>query len=231
MTLTNSIVVGFEKSFQLEAPTNPLRGDATLSASYSNLAGSGETPGTTLGEAYFSGDHLINQNPGFVGLTDYRLSLESPAVDSGDPASTTDLDLDGNARPLDGNYDGTAITDMGAYELNPPPASCPVDPTVCPDETAPKLSKVKFRFRNGKGGALRFRVSEAATIRIVIRPVPKMGRKPVEITRTTGKARGVAIKLGKRRLKPGRYVLRLVAKDTAGNTSKPVVRRVRVKRG
>jgi hypothetical protein len=68
---------------------------------------------------------------------DYRLLAGSPCVDAGDnnslPADIYDLDgdgnttepipfdLDANSRILDGNNDGYALVDMGAYEAEAPP--------------------------------------------------------------------------------------------------------------
>jgi hypothetical protein len=68
---------------------------------------------------------------------DYHLLPGSPCIDSGNdaalPADTYDLDgdgntaepipfdLDGNARIVDGNNDGNAVVDMGAYEYFVPP--------------------------------------------------------------------------------------------------------------
>jgi hypothetical protein len=49
---------------------------------------------------------------------DLRLTAASPCVDAGDFASVSPgLDRDGNLRYLDGNFDGTLVTDCGAYEL------------------------------------------------------------------------------------------------------------------
>src|SRR5207245_1995768 len=54
---------------------------------------------------------------------DFRLAATSPGIDAGtnptDPLAST-LDLSGQPRIADGNGDGIAIVDMGAYELVPP---------------------------------------------------------------------------------------------------------------
>ena len=51
---------------------------------------------------------------------DLRLGAGSPAVDAGTNSATSlPTDLDGNPRVVDGDGDGTATVDMGAYELQP----------------------------------------------------------------------------------------------------------------
>ncbi|MCB0132419.1 MAG: hypothetical protein KDD78_16270, partial [Caldilineaceae bacterium] len=42
------------------------------------------------------------------------------AIDAGDNAVAPMTDYAGNARPVDGNADGAALVDMGAYEFVPP---------------------------------------------------------------------------------------------------------------
>jgi parallel beta helix pectate lyase-like protein/PKD domain-containing protein len=55
---------------------------------------------------------------------DYHLQMASPAIDTGDNAAPQlpAVDLDGGTRVFDGNADGDARVDMGAYEyFNAPP--------------------------------------------------------------------------------------------------------------
>jgi hypothetical protein len=50
---------------------------------------------------------------------DLRLRFGSPGVDSGtDLSALMPADINGVVRPLDGNGDGTATSDMGAYEFD-----------------------------------------------------------------------------------------------------------------
>jgi len=85
-----------------------------------------------------SGRGNISAEPGFVNAAggDYHLWPGSVCIDAGTndpqdnalaepgrpPVELPPTGLDGNPRPLDGNYDGTAVADMGAYELLPPAA-------------------------------------------------------------------------------------------------------------
>jgi predicted outer membrane repeat protein len=62
-------------------------------------------------------------NDDFWADGDYHLMEGSPCIDAGDPnyiAGPNDVDLDGDARVVDGDRDGNSRTDMGAYEFIPP---------------------------------------------------------------------------------------------------------------
>jgi hypothetical protein len=81
--------------------------------------GSASVSYSDVGEATFAGPGNIRAAPLFVDPShrDYRIRAASPAVDAGTNTGAPRTDLRGIARPNDGDGDGVAITDMGAYEF------------------------------------------------------------------------------------------------------------------
>ncbi len=72
-------------------------------------------------DAYETGDGNISENPRYFDpyRYDYRLRPGSPSIDTGTNDGAPDDDLLGESRPFDGDADGEAVTDMGAYEYRP----------------------------------------------------------------------------------------------------------------
>ncbi len=140
LTFTNSILRGFNHSFD-RAVSGPGTA-ANLTAQYDDLhvtnSGSGSVPGlVTI-------SHNIDTDPQFVDASsgDYHLFARSEAIDAGGPCDTicqAGFDLDGLIPPIDGDGDGTATRDMGAYEYGHrvPAASSSTIPSTTVRSPAP----------------------------------------------------------------------------------------------
>ena len=72
----------------------------------------------SLVQGGWSGDGNLADDPRFVNAAggDFHLRIDSPAIDAGTNFDTASVDRGGRSRPWDGNGDGTAVADMGAYE-------------------------------------------------------------------------------------------------------------------
>ena len=133
--------------------------DSTLSSftlSNSILANNVGLDCHTLGAANSSGGNLVEDgscgipgalsgDPMLGGLTaspaHFPLLPGSPAIDAGDNSLCPATDQRGAARPFDGDGDGTATCDLGAYEIDtvaPPITPTPTSPsTIAPTPTSP----------------------------------------------------------------------------------------------
>ncbi len=77
---------------------------------------------------------------------DYHLQPGSPLIDAGTATEAPTTDLDGEARPVDGDGDGIVEADIGADEYYPPPATATPTSTATSTPTAtPTLTATATR--------------------------------------------------------------------------------------
>lgn len=85
-----------------------------------------ETPQDKDDDIWIDGDYHLKSQAGRWDEAAGRWTrddITSPGIDAGDPNYVTGpdkTDLDGNPRVVDGDSDGNAVVDMGAYEFLPP---------------------------------------------------------------------------------------------------------------
>jgi parallel beta-helix repeat protein len=119
--VTNSILWGdaAEEGCEIALRYSPY--SSSITVSYSDVQGGFSGAFVDSGGVLNWGAGNIEVDPGFAFSDDYHLVAESPCVDGGtnDPeGGLLSEDLDGNARPLDGDGDKYAAADMGIYEFN-----------------------------------------------------------------------------------------------------------------
>ena len=136
----DSIVEGPKKDMVVTAGTGLLGATSTakIIASYTSYSTWHATTQPGGVAQVLSGTGRLDVNPLFAdpAAGDYRLTPGSPVVDKGDPeASGAILDLAGKSRVVDGDGNGTAVRDMGAYELPAPVATPAPSPTTPPTMT------------------------------------------------------------------------------------------------
>ena len=77
------------------------------------------------GELEVKGTNYIEADPLFVSAAckDFHLQVNSPCIDAGSSVNAPDFDFDYLIRPYDGDNNGSALFDMGAYEYGSNPFS------------------------------------------------------------------------------------------------------------
>jgi hypothetical protein len=254
LVVTDTIIAGYDNPLWCEAPAAANIGNASLTVRYSYFSHSAIVSGDCTLSNPNTIDALDPQvgPPQFVGAGNFHLPAGSPAIDSGDPLTVTlpTEDFDGAPRPVDGNADGNARRDMGAFEfqppvppggdpppgdpppgdpppgdppLDPPPGDPPLDPTAG-DTQAPLISKLKAKhgLSEGEGGIVKLRLSEPATVNVAVRPTTsRRGAKGALKLSYAGAAGKNKLPIKPGRLDAGSYKLKAIATDAAGNRSKP----------
>ncbi|HEY4722731.1 MAG TPA: right-handed parallel beta-helix repeat-containing protein [Anaerolineae bacterium] len=112
VTIRNNLCsqnLSFQIAVDAAVPTQTLTVDHNLIDGY--RGGEGEI----YGEDHVEGDPLLANPSG----ADFHLQPTSPAIDTGSAVDAPADDFDRHLRPLDGNTDGAAAFDIGAYEFSP----------------------------------------------------------------------------------------------------------------
>lgn len=162
VTLTNSVVWGPEQSLVTEADNDGAQGGtsvARIDVSHTDYDDTlvQHNEGTHGGGGIVAGPGNLAVAPKFLAPgSDFRLQLGSPVVDKGDPgAGTSTVDRAGRARVVDGDGDGDAVRDMGAYELPDKIAPETVFTQKPPKQVSTKT--VTFAFTSEPGASFRCR--------------------------------------------------------------------------
>jgi hypothetical protein len=237
--ISDTIIAGNENPLNCDSPTST----TTLTMRYSWFFHSANVVGNCTLNIVQTLD-AYSPSPGppqFVDTTDYRIPAGSPAIDRGDPLTATlpVIDYDGAPRPVDGDGDGNARRDIGAYEYQPPVPGGDLQGPSSPIAGSPPASDhvpPQTRIVSGPGNRLEegramflFSSSEAAsfTCRLDRRKAIRCGRQGGFVCKALS-PRCLAHR-SYSGLKPGRHIFRVWAVDAAGNKDPtPAKRRFRV---
>jgi hypothetical protein len=205
LAISNSILRGFASGYKIESAIGPGIGVVSIKARYSNLRTDGSNGSGSVDFA--TGN--IDVDP--LLAADYSLPPKSPSVDAGDPAvGGLVTDFLGALRPADGNGDGIARRDQGAFEYQPPVVI--VDPPPggggsgpAPDTTAPETTIVKGPGAKLAKGKAKFSLASSEP---GSRFECKLDGRKAAACKSPKRYSG---------LKPGRHTFRAWATDAAGN--------------
>ena len=115
--LRNNLIVGNQVGLEvgfLRAGNGPVWENNLVFGNEVNYVGLPDPTGT---RGNLSADPLLLD----LENGDFRLTVTSPAIDAGAETLSPAIDFDGVVRPVDGDGDGRANTDIGAFEFTEPP--------------------------------------------------------------------------------------------------------------
>lgn len=209
LKLVNSVVTGAGKALGVT-------GFASRAAAFSDVCRSGGQPLT--GPGNLCADARLRDS----GHGDAHETGRSPTRDRGSNArvpSGLTRDFEGGARITDAQPDARAIVDMGADET----------PTGKLVLGSVRLSLARFRAKNGRHGGttIAFTISGPTPVRFSVASVPRHGapKRAGAFIHTARAGRNhvrFTGRIGRTKLKPGRYRLTLKGKNRLNNRSNTV---------
>lgn len=174
VNLINNIFWNPELPYEMVLPFQEDGSATNLSLEHNNIRGGAN--GVLIQSANYSidwGEGNLDADPIFRDRTEHPYSLlqDSPMIDAGSPQPPGIelgwLDLAANARYFDGNGDGRARIDIGAYEYQPMPRPInlgyqELDNAVALSWGMPPSDRSLTGFRVYRDGALRAELDDAA---------------------------------------------------------------------
>jgi hypothetical protein len=132
----------------------------------------------------YEGVGNIDEEPEFVNENDYHLTKGSSCIDKGsnDVNLVTEVnDIEGNSRIIDGDNDGIAKADIGAYEYNRQPYISVWADRIIYLYNAGRLAKGKIYIKNTGEGIINYAVSSERNWLIINNPIGTSSGEVCEI--------------------------------------------------
>lgn len=200
ISVSNSILRGFSSGYKVNAAAGPGIGHGALTVRYSNFQLDGVNSGLLdVATGNIDTDPLLNG--------DLSLPPSSPSIDAGDPGAGLASDFAGAPRPTDGNGDGIAVRDQGAFEYQPPapPIAPEPEPEVGADTAPPQTRIAKGSGKALAKGVAKFRFTSSEPGSSFACKLDKRKARPCKSPKAY------------KHLRPGKHVFKAWATDAAGN--------------